>query len=148
MAGQARFRNKKSQHSNLRTDIRDALGRHERLLAEISKHLATLVRLATDDRAASPHLTIAEAGLYLGLSPDSIRRKMHAGDIPYHDRPGCRPYFLKHELDAWFADWDMFRPARPCARKPKSQEDCVYDQERIDEIVSRAKLPEPHPRRH
>ena len=85
-------------------DTSDVVHRRTELLTSIDTHLAALVDLATKQRLGSPHLTIAEAAVYLGISVDNLRRKMRAGKIPHHKRPGSRPYLLRHEINQWLAD--------------------------------------------
>ena len=92
----------RKQHDDV--DTNDKLHRHTELLANIDAHLAALVHLTTKERLDSPHLTIAEAAVYLGITPDTLKRKMRRSDIPFHRRPGTAPYFLKHELNGWLSD--------------------------------------------
>ena len=146
MAGHARSRRKEPADSDPHVDVLDALDRHEKLLTEISKHLETLVRLTTKERRGSPHLTIAEAGVYLGVAADTIKRKMKRGDIPYHRRPGTAPYFLKHELNAWLSDPGALCPATATpAENQETQDDTSentpFDEEAIQRFIDRADFP-------
>ena len=100
--------------------------------------LGALIRETTKRRLGSPHLTIAETATYIGITPDTLKRKMKCSDIPVHRRPGTAPYFLKPELDQWLSD-----PATLC--EPKASADCSKeapcDETKIRELVSKAKPP-------
>jgi excisionase family DNA binding protein len=45
-------------------------------------------------------VSIPEAGKYLGVSPDTVRRLIHAGDIP-HARIGASIRIRRADLDAY-----------------------------------------------
>ena len=47
---------------------------------------------------------LQSAAVYLGIKPDTLKRKMSRGEAPFHRRPGTAPYFLKHEIDKWLSD--------------------------------------------
>ena len=85
-------------------DIRGAVLRLEEVVASINGQLATLIRQSTKKQLGSPHLSVAEAAVYLGVKPDTLKRKMQRGEVPFHRRSGTAPYFLKQEIDKWLAD--------------------------------------------
>lgn len=45
-------------------------------------------------------VSVPEAGRYLGVSPDTVRRLIHAGDIP-HARIGASIRIRRTDLDAY-----------------------------------------------
>ena len=103
-APQSRSPSRSTTASHPDADHHAALHRHAELLANIDAHLAALVQLTSKQQLSSPHLTIAEAAIYLGIKPDTLNRKMVRRELPFHRRPGTTPYFIRHELDKWLAD--------------------------------------------
>jgi len=47
-----------------------------------------------------PYLTLAEAGKIMRLSPQSVRRKVKSGEIPYH-QPDRKILIPKKEAIFW-----------------------------------------------
>ena len=80
------------------------LGRQGELLRQIAQHLEVVAGQTTKSRLRSPHLSIDEAAAYLGIKPDTLKRKMQRRVLPFHRRPGGSPYFMKSKLDRWLAD--------------------------------------------
>ena len=105
----------------------------------VSSRSAPSVRLAAKTRLGSPHLGVADTAMYLGVSRESIRRKMRRRQIPFHERQGFRPYFLKREIDEWLADRDTLHPARDA--EDQKDPECILSQEEIDRLLEGAKFP-------
>jgi len=84
------------------------------LLAEFKAELLQ----PTKQQLGSPHLSLKEAAIYLGITTDTLTRKIHGCDIPVHRRPGMHPYFLKHEIDRWLED-----PATLAQTQEEDEED-------------------------
>ena len=119
-------------------DTNDVVHGHVELLTSIDAHLAALVQLTSKQHLGSPHLSIAEAAVYLGISVDNLRRRMRAGNIPHHKRPGCRPYLLRNEIDAWLSDPGTCCPVRAEAEGLK---ECTDDNETVKKLLAKAKPP-------
>lgn len=48
-----------------------------------------------------PFMTVDELSIYLGLSPQYIRKMTHNREIPYFKPNGKKLYFDKEEIDQW-----------------------------------------------
>jgi excisionase family DNA binding protein len=60
--------------------------------------------LPRDESEARPDdwLDTKGAAVYLGLTPNALRKLTSARQIPFEqDGPGCKCYFKRSELDAW-----------------------------------------------
>jgi len=134
----ARSKGKEPSAGSPYAELSAAFDRHEKLLTSIDTHLDALVDLTTKERLGSPHLTVPQAAAYLSVSIDGLRKKMRTGTIPHHKRPGCRPYLLRHEIDAWLSDPGTCCPVRAEAEGLK---ECTDDNETVEKLLARAKPP-------
>jgi excisionase family DNA binding protein len=73
----------------------------EQLADLVAEHIA--VRLDARATQASPWLRLEEAGAYVGLPAEQLRKLVQARRVP-HYRPGRRIMFRRDELDAWMAE--------------------------------------------
>lgn len=45
------------------------------------------------------------AAAYLGLTPDALYKRTQSGEVPSaQDRPGCRLFYRRSDLDRWLDD--------------------------------------------
>ena len=108
--------------------------------------VSDLIRQATKTGLGSPHLSVAEAATYIGITPDTLKRKIQKGEVPCHRRPGMRPYFLRNEIDEWLAaPSTLCAPVAPFAEnqevKPDHEETGSIDEEEIRELLEGANPP-------
>ena len=118
------------------------------VLKKISDQLTSLTQAAVKQKLGSEHLAVPELAAYIGLSVDSIRRKIRNREIPFHERPGFRPYFLKSEINRWLEDPATLRSASIKVDEPDNPTECVHDQESVERILARAKAPPRRAKHH
>lgn len=70
------------------------------------------------DRSERGWLGVDEAGRYVGIRPDVIRRAIASGELPAYVKPatcreGDRTYYKisREDLDAWVRTWPSAREA-------------------------------------
>ena len=104
-------------------------------LAELNR----AANLCSKQLLDSPHLSIQEAALYLGWSPDTLKRKMTRGKVPFHRRPGMNSYFLRQELDQWLADPATLCPATAAVAE---NQEVASDNEETEETIGEEEVQE------
>ena len=98
MAGSTRTKNKKPPRPE--KTARELLA----VVTQLCEYLQELRKDLAKQKLGSPHLSITQAANYLGITSDTLKRKMKHGELPFHHRPGTATYFLKHELNQWLSD--------------------------------------------
>lgn len=70
--------------------------------------------MATIERIAQPeHMTVAQVAVHLGMSVESVRRRIATGELPAvrHGGPGSAVRIPRASLDAYLAEHSFPRDA-------------------------------------
>lgn len=100
--------NLRHEGASLGAALIDALGADD--LETLADRLRPLLGLTLEQREHSPQgwMASSDAASYLGMTVPALHKLTARREIPSHqERPGCKHWFLKAELDRWRAARSM-----------------------------------------